>query len=86
MSRFLLALCLSLCAVAAFAKAPAGNEECPGAAAKAEKTGAVNGTINSAPDGDAATPNHAPIVPLHSSSAPHMTSPRWHSLLPGMIR
>lgn len=86
MSRFLLALCLSLCAVAAFAKAPAGNEDCPGAATKAEKTGVANAAVNSAPDGDSATTSHAATVPLHSSSAPRMTSPRWHSLLPGMIR
>lgn len=86
MSRFLLALCLSLCAVAALAKAPAGNEDCPGAAAKAEKTGILNGAASGAAEADAVTPTHTPIAPVHSSATPRLTSPRWHSLLPGMIR
>ena len=85
MSRFLLALCLSLCAVAALAKAPAGNEDCPGAAAKAEKAGVANAAVSGA-DTDAGTLTHTPIAPAHGSASPRLTSPRWHSLLPGMIR
>ena len=79
MSRFLLALCLFLFAATALANSavaggdPAGNGVKPGKAA----------TV-SAQDNDAAVSGAAPAAPARS--APRTASPRWHSLLPGMIR
>ena len=89
MKRTLLALCLSLAAGLAIAGEAAGNRaydaspQCPKAAAKAAAAASV---------AEAGTP--APAVPAVTvrvrgggGTAPtRLTSPRWHSLLPGMFR
>ncbi|MGH8029967.1 MAG: hypothetical protein ACREO3_08540 [Arenimonas sp.] len=88
MKRTLLALCLGLLAGQAFAGvAASGNGYdspplCPKAAAK---------TAGGAPVADAPAP-HAPATVVRArggggaTAATRLTSPRWHSLLPGMFR
>jgi hypothetical protein len=90
MKRTLLALCLSLVAGLAIAGEAAGSRaydaspQCPKAAAKAAAAGSV---------AEAGTP--APATPATTvrvrggggGTAPtRLTSPRWHTLLPGMFR
>ena len=87
MTRFLLASCLMLFASAAFAKSPASTDDPADGSAKPGKaaTSTNHGTYGS---GDPATPV-VPTAPPARSSAPLPTrggAPRWHSLLPGMIR
>jgi hypothetical protein len=78
MPRFLLAISLSLFASAALAgEVPAADGQ-PDATTKTGKVAAVVATQ----DGEASTPH--PAAPPARTATPHV--PRWHSLLPGMIR
>lgn len=86
MNRILLAICLSLGVGTAFAGQPAGTPYqpqpvCPKAAEKA---------AHADQDDDAAPAPAATPAPAASrgggGSNPRLTSPRWHSLLPGMFR
>jgi hypothetical protein len=89
MKRTLLALCLSLVAGLAIAGEAAGGHayqgppQCPKAAAKAAAA---------TPVADAGTPAPAaPTAPVRArggggTASARLTSPRWHSLLPGMFR
>ena len=82
MTRLLLATCLLLCASTAFAKSPVASTDPADGSAKPGKP-ATTTTV----DPDAATP--APPVAPPARTAPLPTrggAPRWHSLLPGMIR
>ena len=82
MTRLLLATCLLLCASSAFAKSPAPAADPADGSAKPGKV------VNATNDNDPATPA-APVVAPPARSAPLPTrggAPRWHSLLPGMIR
>ena len=79
MPRFLLAASLTLFASAALAgQAPSADGQ-PDATAK---TGKVS-TVVATQDTESGSP-HPAAVPVRSSNTPHL--PRWHSLLPGMIR
>jgi hypothetical protein len=82
MSRYLLALCLSLFAAAALAGTPVASEDNPDAAVKPGKASVAGGSTQ---DSDATASDHPAATPAHASTA-HAVSPRWHSLLPGMIR
>ena len=83
MSRFLLATCLLLCASAAFAKSPANTDDPADGSAKPGKVVSSHGS----PDADPVAPAHPVAAPARSSSLPTRGgAPRWHSLLPGMIR
>ena len=81
MTRFLLAASLMLFATSAFAKSPASTDDPADGSAKPGKAGSV-----------VTEQQTAPIVPVAAparSSTPLPTrggKPRWHSLLPGMIR
>jgi hypothetical protein len=83
MTRLLLASCLLLLASTAFAKSPVSNDDPADGSAKPGKAASANSatqTVGVAP---------VPAVILPSRSAPLPTrggAPRWHSLLPGMIR
>jgi hypothetical protein len=79
MSRFLLALSLTLFATVAMANDVANTDD----AAAAAKQG-KNAAVAAPQDSDATASPHAAATPTRSSS--HGVSPRWHSLLPGMIR
>ncbi len=78
MPRFLLAISLFLLASVALAGVPASADGQPEATAKTGKVATVVATQ----DSEAGTP-HPAVVPIRSAT-PHL--PRWHSLLPGMIR
>jgi len=83
MTRLLLATCLLMCASSAFAKSPVASEDPADGSAKPGKVASANSTGGL----DPAAP--APTVTAPSRSAPLPTrggAPRWHSLLPGMIR
>ena len=86
MKRFLLATCLLLCASAAFAKSPAATEDPADGSAKPGKAAVAGGTA----DTDPASAGHPVAPPARGGSAPSLPTrggaPRWHSLLPGMIR
>ena len=81
MTRLLLATCLLLCASTAFAKSPVNSQDPADGSAKPGKVAKATGDTS-------------PIVPVQTAvpptrSAPLPTrggAPRWHSLLPGMIR
>ena len=84
MTRALLATCLLLFASSAFAKSPASTDDPADGSAKPGK--AVSATN---------TTDNDPIAPAHPAVAPPQRTgtlptrggaPRWHSLLPGMIR
>jgi hypothetical protein len=77
MRRSLLALCLSLYAAVALAGTPAVSDD---ASAKPGKASPAS----SAQEGDATAGSHPVAQPAHATT--HAVSPRWHSLLPGMIR
>jgi len=80
MTRLLLATCLLLCASTAFAKSPANTADPADGSAKPGKPG-VSQPV------DDATPHPAIVPPAHSAPMPTRGgAPRWHSLLPGMIR
>ena len=82
MNRLLLATCLLLCASTAFAKSPvAATDPADGSAKPGKATTAVT------TDTDAATPAHPVVAPARTAPLPTRGgAPRWHSLLPGMIR
>lgn len=83
MNRLLLATCLLLCASTAFAKSPVAGADAVDGSAKPGKPATSTGTAY-------ADPAVAPVtVTPPSRSTPLPTrggAPRWHSLLPGMIR
>jgi hypothetical protein len=81
MTRLLLATCLLLFASSAFAKSPApATDPADGSA----KPGKVVATAN---DADPNAPHPAVAPPARSAPLPTRGgAPRWHSLLPGMIR
>jgi len=81
MSRFLFALCLFLFAATAMAGTPVASDENADNTAKQGKVA----TTSSTPDGDATVGGHPVTTPAHGSAS-HAVTPRWHSLLPGMIR
>ena len=91
MKRTLLALCLSLVAGLAFAGDVTRSN---GYEAATLCPKAVPRSATASPVVDAATPAPAPTPAARARStgggggamAPHLTSPRWHSLLPGMFR
>ncbi len=78
MHRLLLILCLVLFASAAIAGTPTVGDDTADATAKSGKTQSPA----AAPDTDPAQ-SHPVIAPARAAT-PHL--PRWHSLLPGMIR
>lgn len=89
MKRTLLALCLSLVAGLAIAGEAASGHGyeapplCPKAAAKAA---AASPVVEAGTPGAAAP---TPVVRVRGGGGPtstRLTSPRWHSLLPGMFR
>jgi len=83
MTRILLATCLLLSASAAFAKSPVATEDPADGSAKPGK-----GTPVTAVDSDASAPAHPATPPARAgvSLPTRGGAPRWHSLLPGMIR
>jgi hypothetical protein len=84
MTRLLLALCLAFATAVAFASEPAQAEPdgglCPKQEAQDAKPATGKATEPSA--GPGAT---APVRP-RSSGAAGRSTPRWNTLLPGMIR
>lgn len=77
MSRLLLALSLFAFAAIALANEPTATDDSP--SAKPGKTASPAATDSEAPA--------APATPAPArSSTPRPALPRWHSLLPGMIR
>ena len=86
MKRLLLALCLYSFAAAAMAAGSAANCTCPDVNAKTGKPATVNNTQDCDPTVTAAAPAPAVVATPVRSAAPRVGLPRWHSLLPGMIR
>lgn len=81
MPRSLFALCLFLFAASAMAGAPVAGDD---NADNSVKPGKASNSA-SAPDGNATVGGRPAATPARSST-PHAVTPRWHSLLPGMIR
>ena len=81
MSRFPIALCLFLFAATAMAGAPVAGDDNADNSVKPGKAS----TTSSTPDGDATVGGHPVTTPARRSPS-HAVTPRWHSLLPGMIR
>ena len=79
MSRSLLASCLFLFAALAMANTPVVNEDPAEGSAKSGKTA----TISAGQDSDSTATAHPVAIPTRNSTP---RTPRWHSLLPGMIR
>jgi hypothetical protein len=80
MPRLLLALCLYAVAAVALAGSPAAADEAATKPVKPAATSATNDSDGSAP---------APVSPAPSragTATRAITAPRWHSMLPGMIR
>ena len=77
MSRLLLALSLSAFAMLAFANEPTATDDTPSA-----KPGKAASPAIGDPEAPAVPATPAPA----RSSTPRPALPRWHSLLPGMIR
>jgi hypothetical protein len=86
MKRFLLATCLLLFASAAMAKSPAATDDPADGSAKPGKSAIAGGSS----DPDSASPVHPVAPPARGGAATTLPTrggaPRWHSLLPGMIR
>ena len=81
MTRLLLATCLLLFASTAFAKSPATTADPADGSAKPGKV------VNSTQDIDPVAPAHPVAPPTRTAPLPTRGgAPRWHSLLPGMIR
>ena len=81
MTRLLLATCLLLLASTAFAKSPASTQD---PAYGSAKPGKVASTTQ---DADPVAPAHPIAPPARVAPLPTRGgAPRWHSLLPGMIR
>ena len=81
MSRFLLAPVLYLFASVAMAGTPVAIDDAVAGSAKPGKAGTVANT----PESDNVAGGHPTATPIRTP-APRGVSPRWHSLLPGMIR
>jgi len=82
MKRLLLATCLLLLASSAFAKSPVNAADPADGSAKPSKA------VGTTADVDPNAPAHPAVAPP-ARTAPLPTrggAPRWHSLLPGMIR
>ena len=86
MKRFLLATCLLLLASTALAKSPAATDDPADGSAKPGKAASAG----SGTDTDSASPGHPVTPPARGGGATTLPTrggaPRWHSLLPGMIR
>jgi hypothetical protein len=81
MTRLLLATCLLLCASTAFAKSPATTADPADGSAKPGKP------APQVVSEDPTVPHPAIAPPTRSAPLPTRGgAPRWHSLLPGMIR
>ena len=81
MTRLLLATCLLLCASTAFAKSPVNGADPADGSAKPGKV------VNATQDTDPVLPVHPVAPPARTAPLPTRGgAPRWHSLLPGMIR
>jgi len=84
MTRLLLATCLLLCASTAFAKSPASTQDPADGSAKPGKV------VSAGQDSDPVAPAHPVSPPARSGAVVPLPTrggaPRWHSLLPGMIR
>ena len=85
MARSLLVLPMFLCSALAFAAepAPAEAEEatCPRERAEQQKAAVAETSTPAARPG-----TQAPVRPRGSSGAAGRGTPRWHSMLPGMVR
>lgn len=81
MSRFLLASCLCLFASIAIAGTPVAIDDAVLGSPKPGKAG----TVATAQESDSVPGVHPAATPARIP-APRGVSPRWHSLLPGMIR
>ena len=80
MPRLLLALCLYAVAAVALAGPPAAADDVSSKPAKPAATTAT-------PDNDGSVAAPASPAPSRAGSASRaITAPRWHSMLPGMIR
>ena len=80
MTRLLLATLLLLCASTAFAKSPASTQDPADGSAKP-------GKVVNPQDVDPVVPAHPVVQPARTAPLPTRGgAPRWHSLLPGMIR
>ncbi len=83
MIRLLLATCLLLCASTAFAKSPVAGTDPVDGSAKPGKPATSTGTTYV----DPVVPAAPVTAPSRSTPLPTRGgAPRWHSLLPGMIR
>ena len=85
MKRFLLASFLLLCASSAFAKSPARTDDPAEGSATPGKAASATSVV----DPDPSAPAHPAAPPARGGGASLPTrggAPRWHSLLPGMIR
>jgi hypothetical protein len=81
MTRLLLASCLLLFASTAFAKSPVNAADPADGSAKPGKA------VSSTADADPNAPHPAVAPPARIAPLPTRGgAPRWHSLLPGMIR
>jgi hypothetical protein len=80
MPRLLLALSLFAFAAIALAGEPPATEDTTDA--KPGKPAVTTPAV----DADAPAPAHVSPAPSRSGSATRTAVPRWHSLLPGMIR
>lgn len=83
MTRILLALCVYSFAATAMAAGSAANCTCPDINVKTAKATTVSNPQDCDPTVTTQAP--APAAPVRST-APRVGLPRWHSLLPGMIR
>ena len=82
MTRLLLATCLLLFASTAFAKSPVAQTDPADGSAKPGKPATTTVT-----ETDPGTPGHPVATPARTAPLPTRGgAPRWHSLLPGMIR
>ncbi|HEX4853649.1 hypothetical protein [Arenimonas sp.] len=83
MYRMLLALSLALAAPAAFAAEPVPIEsEAPGCT----KAKPATGEAPAAAEGSTTAARPGTPAPVRPRAAGTRSGPRWHSLLPGMIR
>ena len=86
MKRFLLATCLLLFASTALAKSPVAAEDPADGSAKPGKAASASSGAGT----DIVAPGQPIAPPARAGSAATLPTrggaPRWHSLLPGMIR
>lgn len=79
MPRLLLALCLYAVAAVAVAGPPVASDEVSTKPAKPASTSATA-------DSEGAAPLPASPAPSRAGAGSRPMAPRWHSMLPGMIR